>query len=94
VIVPKAGKAGGYRNPVLIRSNVFMKQPVKGMFTASEIQIIKGICQQLTSEEISVRLGLSRRTVEDYRRNIQAKMGVKNSVGLALFAVRKGIVKL
>jgi len=62
-------------------------------FTETEIEIIKLICKQLTAKEIAEKLDLSYRTIEDYRLKIQKKVRAKNIVGIALYAIRKGIVK-
>jgi DNA-binding NarL/FixJ family response regulator len=63
-------------------------------FTPQELRVIKLICKQLTAREIADKIGLSFRTVEGYRENILRKIGAKNSVGIALFAVKHGIIKL
>ena len=62
-------------------------------FTAQELKIVKLICKQLTAKEIADRIGLSFRTVEDYRRKIQKKIGAKNVVGIAIYAVRNSLIK-
>lgn len=62
--------------------------------TAQELKIIKLICKQMTAKEIGERLGLSHRTVEGYRDEILRKIGAKNSVGIALFAVKKNLIQL
>lgn len=63
-------------------------------FTPMELKIIRLVCQENTNEEMAQQLGLSRRTVEDHKSNIIKKMKVRNSVGILLFAVKKGLVKL
>ncbi|MFL5738652.1 MAG: response regulator transcription factor [Flavisolibacter sp.] len=66
----------------------------KNELTARELVLLKLICKQLTAREIGDKLGLSHRTIEEQRLKLQNKLRVKNAVGLALFAVRNGIVKL
>lgn len=63
-------------------------------FTPTEIALIKLICKQLTNKEIAHLLKLSTRTVEDYRRRIQERINAKNGVGIVLFALENGLVKL
>ena len=63
-------------------------------FTITEISLIKLICKQLTNKEIAHTLGLSKRTVEDYRRKIQEKLNAKNAIGIVLYALENEIVQL
>jgi DNA-binding NarL/FixJ family response regulator len=69
------------------------KDKQKIQFTFQEIKVIKLICEQLSNKEIASQLKLSTRTVEDYRRNIQEKIGAKNVVGTVLYAVFNNLVK-
>lgn len=63
-------------------------------FSQKEKQIIALICRQYTTKDIAQHLHLGTRTIEDYRHKIQEKMNVKNMVGIALYAVKHGIVQL
>lgn len=63
-------------------------------FTAQELKILKLICRQLTAKEIATKIGLSFRTVEDYRRKIQRKVGAKNVVGIAIYAVKHELIRV
>jgi DNA-binding NarL/FixJ family response regulator len=69
-------------------NKVAMNQSV---FTDKEKEIMRAICQQLTTKEIATDLTLNRRTVEDYSHSIKEKTGTRNIVGIALYAVKKGI---
>ncbi len=60
--------------------------------TRREYQILKLIAQQYTTKEISETLHISDSTVETHRKNLIKKTNVKNSVGLAIFAMRNEIV--
>jgi DNA-binding NarL/FixJ family response regulator len=57
-----------------------------------EIDIIKLIALEYTAVEISEKLDLSKRTVENYKAIIMSKIGAKNTVGLVTYAIKKGIV--
>lgn len=57
-----------------------------------EIEIIQLICEQFTNEEISKKLFLSKRTIDNHRQNILNKLGMKNTAGLVRFAVENGLV--
>lgn len=63
-------------------------------FSPKEIEIIKLICQQFSSKEISEHLHSSIRTIEGYRKKIQEKMKVKNSAGIVVYAIRNNIFKV
>ncbi len=63
-------------------------------FTLQEIKVINLICKQDTTKEIADKLGLSIRTVENYRHNIQEKIGAKNMVGIAMYALLHDVVKM
>lgn len=57
-----------------------------------EREIIKLICDQLTTKEIATRLFISERTVETHKKNICEKTKSRNSAGIVLYALRTGIV--
>jgi DNA-binding NarL/FixJ family response regulator len=68
------------------------KKPVE--LTKSEIRIIQLICKELPTSVIAEKLKYSPRTVEGYRQDIMKKIGAKNVIGIALFAIREKIIKL
>lgn len=57
-----------------------------------EIDIIKLIAQENTAVEISEKLDLSKRTVENYKAIIMGKIGAKNTAGIVTYAIKKGII--
>ena len=72
--------------------DVFQKTD-RSQFTETEIEIIKLICEQYSSKEISNKLNLGLRTIEGYRHKIFEKMNAKNMAGVAIYAIRSGIFK-
>jgi DNA-binding NarL/FixJ family response regulator len=54
-----------------------------------EIEVITLIAEGLTNVEISDKLFLSKHTVNTHRKNIMAKLGVKNTAGIVMFAVKQ-----
>ncbi len=56
-----------------------------------EIEVLRGICKELTTMEIAGQLFLSPRTVEFHRNNILLKTGARNVAGLVVYALTKGI---
>lgn len=61
--------------------------------TNREKDIIRLICNEMTSREIGQQLFISHHTVERHRKNIIAKLGVKNVAGLVKYALKKGLVE-
>jgi DNA-binding NarL/FixJ family response regulator len=57
-----------------------------------EIEIIKLIAEELSTNEIAERLFLSPATVETHRHNILKKLGIKNSIGLVKFAMKNKLI--
>ena len=58
--------------------------------TEREEDVLKLLCEELSSEEIGERIHLSPRTVEGYRRNLLSKTGARNLAGLVIYAVKHG----
>lgn len=63
-------------------------------FADKELQIIRYICQQKTAREISELLFLSEKTVDFHRQKIIEKMGVKNIIGLVVYAIKNKLVEI
>ena len=61
------------------------------MLTARELDVLKLIVREYTSDEIAKALYIAKSTVDTHRKNLIRKLQVKNSVGLALFAERNGL---
>lgn len=63
-------------------------------FTDSELNVLRYVCQEFTSTEIAKKMYISKRTVEGVRTEMIKKLGVKNVVGLVLFAAKNRIIDL
>lgn len=59
----------------------------------TEIEIIKLIYKEMTSAEIAVELGKSKKTIDNHRLFIIKKLKCKNVVGIVKYAIKKKIVK-
>jgi DNA-binding NarL/FixJ family response regulator len=57
-----------------------------------ETEILKLICQEYTAAEIGKKIFLSTRTIEGIRSVLLEKIGVRNTAGLVMYAVKNGIV--
>ncbi len=59
-----------------------------------EIEFIKLACTELTYKEIADRMCLAPRTIDGYREALFEKLNVKSRVGLVMYAIRNGILKM
>jgi DNA-binding NarL/FixJ family response regulator len=57
-----------------------------------EMEIIKLIAEGLSNKEVADKLFLSTHTVTTHRKNIMNKLGVNNTAGLVMFAVREDLI--
>jgi len=74
------------RKKPLLKSNVVL--------SAREIEVLQLICQEYTAKEIAEKLFISPRTAEGHRRHLIEKLGVKNTAGLIVKAIKEGIVEV
>jgi two-component system, NarL family, invasion response regulator UvrY len=63
-------------------------------FTAREKEFIMHACSELTYKEIAIKMNCSVRTIDGHRDDIFTKLGIKSRVGLALFALKTGMMKM
>lgn len=70
------------------KSNLNIKDPL----TRREMEILKLICNGLSSKDISENLFISINTVETHRKRILLKLNVKNSVGVVKYAIENHII--
>jgi DNA-binding NarL/FixJ family response regulator len=57
-----------------------------------ESEIIRLVAEGFTNKEIADKLFLSAHTVTTHRKNIMAKLGVNNTAGLMMYAIKNNIV--
>lgn len=60
--------------------------------TDRELEVLHLICEEHTAPEIAKMVYLSPRTVEGIRGKLIEKIGVKNTAGLVMYAVRNGLI--
>ncbi|WP_316771416.1 response regulator transcription factor [Pedobacter frigiditerrae] len=75
-------------NTQLVFTDEFMK---KHQLTKREVEIIRLVCEELSSKEIGDKLFIAEFTVTTHRRNILSKLGLKNTPALINFAKQNGI---
>jgi two-component system, NarL family, invasion response regulator UvrY len=66
--------------------------PVK--LNERELHFLTLACTEKTYKEIAHDMGLSSRTVEGYRDQLFVKLNIKSRVGLALYAIKEGLVRV
>lgn len=80
------GLKGHMRKKPTLKNNVAL--------TAREVEVLELICQEYTAKEIANKLFISPRTAEGHRRKLIEKLGVKNTAGLIVKAIKEGIVEI
>ena len=60
--------------------------------TPRELEVLKLITDEYSSPEIAGILNISQSTVDTYRKSLLKKTNVKNSIGLAMYAVKNNII--
>ena len=78
--------ANALRNP----SRNFTTYPV--MLTDNEITFLKFSSTEMTYKEIATHMFISPRTVDNYRDQLFDKLNIRSRVGLAMYALKNGIV--
>lgn len=68
------------------------KKKEEAQLTTREIQVITLIAQEYTTQEIADQLFLSKHTIESYRKNLIAKLNVRNLAGLTKYAIKMNYV--
>jgi two-component system invasion response regulator UvrY len=59
-----------------------------------EIEFLKHVCSEQTYKEIAYELGMNPRAIDGMRDNLFNRLDVKSRVGLAMYAIRHGIVPI
>lgn len=78
--------------------NLFRSRPdtttglQKSMLTDDEVSFLKLACSDLTYKEIAQQMQLNPRSVDTLRDQLFVKLDVKSRVGLAMVAIRNGVV--
>lgn len=86
-----------YSNAVLstmmkqVKKEAAVQNEVK-ILTEREIEILKLIAEEYSSEQIAEKLFISKRTVDSHRANILAKLETKTLAGLIKYAIRNNII--
>jgi len=66
----------------------------KIMFTEPELSFIRWACTEKSQKQIADEMQLSPRTVDGYRDSLFKKLNVNTRLGIALYAIKNGLVQL
>lgn len=61
--------------------------------TKRETQILTLLVKEYSNQQIADYLFISKRTIEGHRKNIMAKLNIKNAVGLIKYAMENGLLE-
>jgi len=98
--IRSVAQSGFYLNDAVNKAmlhGLVMKKQVKPTFneidplSERELEVLRGICQELTTAEIAEKMFVSPRTVDFHRNNLLLKTGARNAAGLVVYAMTKGI---
>jgi two-component system response regulator NreC len=76
-----------FRNTITIED-----KQIDEILSRRELEVLRLICKEFSNAEIADKLFLSVSTVETHRKNLIAKLGVNNTVGLVKFALRNNLI--
>jgi len=77
-----------FRNTITIED-----KKIDEILSKREIEVLTLICKEYSNSEIAEKLFLSVSTVETHRKNLIAKLGVNNTVGLVKFALKNNLIE-
>lgn len=60
--------------------------------TSREIEVLELIAKEFTTAEMAEKMFLSVRTIEGHRKNLISKLGVKNTAGLLIKAIKEKLI--
>ena len=78
----------------MVQNNEVIDGARKSQLNEKELEFLKHVCTEMTYKEIADLMCLSPRTIDSYRDHLFEKLNVKSRIGLAMFAIRRGIVKV
>lgn len=73
-----------------LSDDAFSCEPL--ILSERELEVIKLIAEGNTNQQIAEILFLSAHTVNTHRKNVMAKLGVKNTAGIVMYAVKTNLV--
>lgn len=90
-VIEKNHYLSDYHSSQLIKSLLKNKKQTY-ILSARELEIIKLVTKEYTTKDIAEKLEVSSRTIEINKKKIMEKLNVKNSIGLAMYAIKNKLV--
>jgi DNA-binding NarL/FixJ family response regulator len=84
----------GYYNPSINFKKLMEKDPISSFLNEKELEFLKLACSELTYKEVARKMKVSERSIDGYREVLFEKLNVQSRTGMALEAIRRGLVKL
>ena len=79
-------------------NNLEENDPLTGIvpvqLTEKETEFLRWACTDFSYKEIADKMGISPRTVDNYRDALQEKLESKGRIGLALWAIKNGVAQV
>ncbi len=85
--------ANPHRNVAVFRSGAPAEAPARMALTDRELHVLHLVGAGCTSREISGRLGISHKTVENHKQRLFGKLGVQNQAHAVSVAMRAGLLR-
>ena len=70
------------------------KDPIKPIFSEKELTFLQLCSTELTYKEIATEMSVSHRTVDNYRESLFPKLNIKSRIGLVVFGIKNGLIKI
>ena len=87
VLPPQAGQLVPDQLPTTT-----IKQDLTAVLSPREREVLTGLAQGMTNQQIADQLFLSVKSIETYRARLQSKLNVKNRAGLTTLALEHGLL--
>jgi two-component system invasion response regulator UvrY len=75
-------------------SSVVNPKVQNALMSDQEIEFLKLVCSERTYKEVALEMGLSPRSVDALRDHLFVKLDVKSRIGLAMVAIKNGVVTM
>lgn len=75
-------------------SKVGVAQKPSGVIGVRELQFLELLAKGMSYKEIASKMYLSPRTLDDYKKSISKKTGIKNRIELVSYAIKNGLVNI
>ncbi len=66
----------------------------KNLLSDQEIEFLRLACSDMTYKEVAIRMGMNPRSIDTLRDQLFIKLDVRSRVGLAIVAIKNGVVTL